>query len=89
MQAATIGTSPLAQKLLGSWSKAPKAARDDYEHYMKMVSSLLGGEDTPEALQVSFAVTVPQCLYDPRNYCHVIALLHNPNGRDPHFLAHI
>ena len=52
MQAATLGSSPLAQKLLGSWTSAPKSARDDYEVYMKTVSSLLGGEASSEELQV-------------------------------------
>ncbi|CAL8464110.1 g3645 [Coccomyxa elongata] len=52
-KAGTLGSSPLARKVLGSWTSAPKLARDDYERYLKTVSSLLGGEASSEELQAT------------------------------------
>ena len=53
LQAAGVGSSPLARALLGPWAKAPKQARDDYERFIRTVSSLLGGEASSEEVQVS------------------------------------
>ena len=53
MQAAAVGSSPLALALLGPWTKAPKQARDDYERFIRSVSRLLGGEAPFEEVQVS------------------------------------
>lgn len=44
LQTSIPGSSKLAQKLIGSWAKAPKAARSDYEQYIKAVAGCLGGE---------------------------------------------
>ncbi len=59
MQAATLGSSPLARKVLGSWTSAPKLARDDYERYLQTVSFLLGGEASSEELQVCRVYIMP------------------------------
>ncbi|KAL3133984.1 hypothetical protein ABBQ32_008424 [Trebouxia sp. C0010 RCD-2024] len=38
------GSSKLAQQLIGPWSKAPKAARSEYEQYIKAIAGCLGDE---------------------------------------------
>ena len=48
-----MGSSALAQALLGPWARAPKQARTDYERFIRAVSSLLGGEASSEEVQVS------------------------------------
>lgn len=53
LQAAGLGSSPLAQQLLGLWARAPKQARDEYERFIRTVSSLLGGEASSEEVQVA------------------------------------
>lgn len=57
-----MGTSPLAQALLGAWARAPKQARDDYERFLRAVSGLLGGEASSEEVQVSSACCSPSRL---------------------------
>lgn len=36
--------SPFATSVLGSWAAAPKAAREAYEQYIKLISTAMGGE---------------------------------------------
>ncbi len=47
-----MGSSQLAQELLGAWSAAPRAAREDYEHFVRLVARLLGGEAPADDVQV-------------------------------------
>ena len=56
LQAVAVGQSALAQSILGSWQKAPKLARDDYERFIKAVSSLLGGEASTEEVQEAASI---------------------------------
>lgn len=44
LQTSSPGSSKLAQQLIGPWIKAPKAARSDYEQYIKAIAGCLGGE---------------------------------------------
>jgi hypothetical protein len=46
----------LGDKLLGGWVGAPKAARDDYERFVRAVAGLLGGQASAEEVQASVAV---------------------------------
>ncbi|KAK9814715.1 hypothetical protein WJX72_010327 [[Myrmecia] bisecta] len=55
-QAHGVGTSALAREVLGEWTKAPKAAREDYEHFVRAVSRLLGGESSAQEVQESAAL---------------------------------
>ena len=50
-----MGGSKLAAAVLGTWARAPKAARDDYELYIASVSALLGGEAGAEEVQEAAA----------------------------------
>jgi hypothetical protein len=63
VQETAIGTSYLAQRLVGRWTAAPKRAREDYEHFIGMVSSLLGGEASSEELEVC-PRTCPRTLHN-------------------------
>ena len=57
LQASAPGASKLAQQVLGPWTKAPKAARSDYEQYIKATAACLGGEpSTAEVQEASSAV---------------------------------
>ena len=47
-----MGTSQLATQLLGAWSAAPRAAREDYERFVRLVARLLGGEAPADDVQV-------------------------------------
>eukprot|EP00803_Ostreobium_quekettii_P005866 evm.model.scf_17.6 EVM.evm.TU.scf_17.6 scf_17:76728-98390(+) len=51
------GRTPLAQHILGEWMKAPKAAKQTYENFLKVVSELVGGEHSSDELQ-EYAATV-------------------------------
>lgn len=44
LQTSSPGSSKLAQRLIGPWSKAPKAARSEYEQYIKAIAGCLGDE---------------------------------------------
>ena len=48
-----MGTTQLATELLGAWSAAPRAAREDYERFVRLVARLLGGEAPADDVQVS------------------------------------
>lgn len=57
MQTSSPGSSKFAQRLIGPWSKAPKAARSAYEQYLKAVAGCLGGEtSTAEVHEAAAAV---------------------------------
>lgn len=51
LQVSGPGTSKLAQKLIGAWSKAPKAAKQDYEKFIKAVLACLDGESSSAEVQ--------------------------------------
>lgn len=51
LQTSSPGSSKLAQQLIGPWSKAPKAARSEYEQFIKAVAGCLGGEVSTAELQ--------------------------------------
>ena len=51
LQTSSPGSSKLAQQLIGSWVKAPKAARSEYEQYIKAIAGCLGGEVSTAELQ--------------------------------------
>ena len=55
LQKSGPGTSQLAQRLIGAWAKAPKAAKQDYEQFVKGVLVCLGGE--PSSVEVLEAST--------------------------------
>lgn len=55
VQTSSLGSSKLAQQLLGPWSKAPKAARQAYEQYIKTVAGCLGGEPSSAEVQEAAA----------------------------------
>ena len=46
-----MGTSQLATEVLGAWSAAPRAAREDYERFVRLVAHLLGGEAPADDVQ--------------------------------------
>lgn len=48
-----MGTSQLAREVLGAWSAAPHAAREDYERFVRLVARLLGGEAPADDVQAS------------------------------------
>ncbi|KAL4422681.1 hypothetical protein ABPG75_008878 [Micractinium tetrahymenae] len=48
--------SELVGAVLGSWSKAPKAAREDMEKYLQAVARLLGGESSSEEVAAAAGV---------------------------------
>ena len=54
-QVKALGTSQLATEVLGVWSAAPRAAREDYERFVRLVARLLGGEAPADDVQVSFS----------------------------------
>ena len=54
-----MGSSQLALELLGAWSAAPRAAREDYEHFVRLVARLLGGEAPAVDVQVSWPALCP------------------------------
>lgn len=57
LQTSGPGTSKLAQRLIGPWAKAPKAAKQDYEKFVKAVLVCLGGEpSSAEVLEASTGV---------------------------------
>ena len=57
LQTSGPGTSKLAQRLIGPWAKAPKAAKQDYEKFVKAVLKCLGGEpSSAEVLEASTGV---------------------------------
>ena len=49
------GASKLAQKLIGPWTKASKAAKQDYENFVKAVVACLGGEPSSAEVQEACA----------------------------------
>ena len=55
MQTSSPGASKLAQRLIGNWTKAPKAARSDYEQYIKAIVGCLGGEPSTTEVQEAAA----------------------------------
>ena len=51
LQTSPLGSSKLAQHLIGPWLKAPKAARQVYEQYITTVAGCLGGEPSSAEIQ--------------------------------------
>jgi len=62
-QTSPLGSSKLAQQLIGPWLKAPKAARQAYEQYIKTVAGCLGGEPSSAEIQEA-AVSIWDALQD-------------------------
>ena len=62
-QTSPLGSSKLAQQLIGPWLKAPKAARQAYEQYIKAVAGCLGGEPSSAEIQEA-AVSIWDALQD-------------------------
>ncbi|KAK9846320.1 hypothetical protein WJX81_001437 [Elliptochloris bilobata] len=54
-QGKAVGASQLAVELLGAWSSAPRAAREDYEFFVRLVARLLGGEAPVDDVQATAA----------------------------------
>ena len=48
--------SELVGAVLGSWAGAPKAAREEFEKYMRAVAQLLGGESSSEQVAAAAAI---------------------------------
>jgi hypothetical protein len=61
-------------------SAAPKASREEYEHYLRAVADLLGGEQSSGELQEAATQVVihldPICCLDPSH--QQVDLLHQP-----------
>lgn len=55
MKASGPGTSKLAQELIGAWTKAPKAAKQDYENFIKAVLACIDGEASSAEVQEASA----------------------------------
>ena len=51
LQTSSPGSSKLAQQLIGPWIKAPKAARSEYEQFIKAIAGILGGQVSTAELQ--------------------------------------
>ena len=51
LQTSSPGSSKLAQQLIGLWIRAPKAARSEYEQFIKAIAGSLGGEISTDELQ--------------------------------------
>lgn len=52
MQGDQYGRSALAQKLLGPWGSASRAARADLSRFLQLVSRILGGEASSQEVEV-------------------------------------
>lgn len=62
-QTSPLGSSKLAQQLIGPWLKAPKAARQAYEQYIKTAAGCLGGEPSSAEIQEA-ALSIWDALQD-------------------------